>query len=230
MTKIRCLGLTVSFAAVLGAAVLGGAGEASAQDLSQYDYENLSFRGVMLESGYMWADNVENTEVFGLKFDLGFLGPGFRLVSGVSYWESQMATKEVRRFETQLDNLIVAQGGAAPPGGFDLGTVDREDVSISLDGSYVWAIPAKFFFYTGLGISGHFLNGSGPGVDGTFVEDLLDSVSAGVNLNAGLEYPITDRVRLYGGSKVEVLGDLKYFELRFGGSLIFGDLVSGEGR
>jgi opacity protein-like surface antigen len=225
MTKMRC----VKVVAILAAAV-AVAGSAAAQDLAEYDYENLSFRGVMPEVGYMWSDNVENTAVFGLKFDLGFLGPGFRLVSGLSYWDSQMAAGEVDRFETQLDGLIVEQGGTPPLGGVHLGQVDREDVSLSLDGHYVWRIPARFFFYTGLGVSGHFLNGSGPAVDGTFVEDLLDSVSAGINLNAGLEYPVKDRFRLYGSSKVEVLGDLKYVEIRFGGSLIFGGLVSGEGR
>jgi hypothetical protein len=225
MMKIRCLGMAAAIAASAGVAE-----HASAQDLSEYDYENLSLRGIMVEAGYMWADNVEDTEVFGVKFDLGFLGPGFRLTSGVSFWDSQMAAGEVDRFERQLDALIRAQGGAAPIGGFDLGRVDREDVSVSLDGSYVWAIPAKLFFNTGLGVSAHFLNGSGPGVDGTFVEDLLDSVSAGINLHAGLEYPVVDRFRLYGSSKVEVLGDLKFFELRFGASWIFGGLVSGEAR
>ncbi len=76
----------------------------------------------------------------------------------------------------------------------------------------------------------HFLNGSGPLVDDTFVEDLLDSVSAGFSLHAGLEYPITDRVRLYGGSKVEVLGDLNYLEFRGGLTFIWGELVQGESQ
>ena len=229
MTKFRCWGWTAALTATLVATV-AGTESAAAQDLSEYDYENLSFRGIMVESGYLWADNVENTQVFGLKFDLGFLGPGFRLVSGVSYWDSQMATGELDRFEAQLTDLIVAQGGTAPVGGFDLGQVDRSDLSLSLDGHYVWAIPAHFLFYTGLGISGHFLRGSGRAVDGTFVDDLLDSTAAGVNLHAGLEYPVRDRFRLYGSSKVEVLGDLTLFEIRFGGSLIFGGLVSGETR
>lgn len=225
MMKLRCLGIAVTLATTLM-----GSESAAGQELAEYDYENLSFRGVMVEGGYMWADNVENTEVFAMKFDLGFLGPGFRLVSGVSYWDSEVAAQEVDRFESQLTDLFVEQGGTPPPGGVDLGQVDRADVAISLDGHYVWAIPARFFFYTGLGVSAHFLSGSGPAVDGTFVDDLLDSVSAGVNLHAGLEYPLWDRFRLYGSSKVEVLGDLRFFETRFGGSVIFGGLVSGEGR
>jgi hypothetical protein len=213
-----------------GMAVALLAHDAVGQELADYDYENLSFRGIMVEGGYLWADNVEDTEVFGLKFDLGFLGPGFRLVPGVSYWDSRMDQDELARWESRLTSLISSQGGAVPPGGFDLGVVERKDVSLSLDGQYLWAIPAKFFFYTGLGFSAHLLNGSGPAVDDTFVEDLLDSVAAGINLNAGIEYAVVDRFRLYGGSKVEVLGDLRYLEVRLGGSFIFGSLVSGESR
>ena len=101
---------------------------------------------------------------------------------------------------------------------------------MSLDGHYLWAAPLNLFFSTGVGLSAHFLNGSGPGIDGTFVEDLLDSVSAGLNLHAGLEYPITDRMRIYGGSKVEILRDLNYVEFRGGLTFIWGRLVQEEDR
>jgi hypothetical protein len=122
------------------------------------------------------------------------------------------------------------QGGTVPPGGFDLGDIHRSDIVMSLDGHYLWAAPLNLFFSTGVGLSAHFLNGSGPGIDGTFVEDLLDSVSAGFNLHAGLEYPITDRMRIYGGSKVEILGDLNYVEFRGGLTFIWGRLVQEEDR
>lgn len=201
-----------------------------AQELEDYDYENLSLRGISLEGGYLYADKVENTETLGVRFDLGYLGPGFRLVSGVTYWESTMAAPEVDEFEARLGTLTGMQGGTAPPGGFDLDVIDRSDVVVSLDGDYVWAVPLKLFFSTGVGLSAHILNGSGPAIDDTFIEDLLDSVSAGFNLHAGLEYPLANRVRLHGGSRFEVLGDLNYFEVRGGLTFLWGGLVSGEAR
>ena len=204
--------------------------EARAQEVVDYDYENLSFRGVSFDLGYLFADNVEGTRTLGVRFDLGFLGPGFRLMPGVSYWTSEMAQTEVSQFETRLATLTATQGGTVPPGGFDLGAIDRSDVVVSTDGHYVWATPLNLFFSTGVGLSAHFLNGAGPSIDDTFVEDLLDSVSAGFNLHAGLEYPITDRVRIHGRSKVEVLGDLNYFELGGGLTFIWGGLVQGEER
>ncbi len=204
--------------------------EAGAQELADYDYENLSFRGISLDVGYLYADNVEDTRTLGVRFDLGFLGPGLRIMPGVTYWESTMAEPEVVEFEARLGTLSQTQGGTAPPGGFDLGVIDRSDVVVSLDGHYVWAVPLNLFFSTGVGLSVHFLNGSGPSIDGTFVEDLLDSVSAGFNLHAALEFPIADRIRIHGGSKVEILGDLNYVEFRAGLTFIWGELVRGEER
>ena len=214
----------------LAAVVILAPVHAGSQELADYDYANLSFRGVLAEGGYIFANNVENTEIFALRFDFGFLGPGFRIVPGVAFWTSRMAQDEVDDFEVRLAALNTIQGGTAPPGGFDLGPIDRDDVVISVDGQYMWSVPLDLFLWTGVGVSAHFLDGSGPAVNGTFVEDLLDSVSAGFNVHGGLEYPVTDRFRLYGGSKFEVLGDLRYVELRFGLSYIWGELVQGEAR
>ena len=230
---MRCVRvMRVMIAATVAGAVVTAAApqEAGAQDLADYDYENLSFRGISFDGGYLYADKVEDTRTLGVRFDLGFLGPGFRLMPGVTYWESTMAQSEVDEFETRLGTLTEDQGGTVPPGGFNLGDIDRSDIVLSLDGHYLWAVPLNLFFSAGIGLSAHFLNGSGAGIDGTFVEDLLDSVSAGFNLHAGLEYPITDRVRISAGSKVEILGDLNYVEFRGGLSFIWGTLEQEETR
>lgn len=200
------------------------------QDLADYDYENLSLRGISFAAGRIFPNNVDSTDVLGVRFDLGFLGPGFRLIPGVSYWTSTMTQSQVGRLESRVDALNASQGGSPPPGGLDLGTIDRSDLIVSLDGQYLWSVPLGLFFWAGAGLSAHFLNGSGASVDGTFVEDLLDSVGAGFNVQAGLEYPISDRVRLYGGPKFELLGDLTYVDLRVGLSFIWGSLAQGEAR
>ena len=230
---MRCVSaMRMAIAATLAGVVVTSAApcETRAQELADYDYENLSFRGISFDVGYLYADNVEDTRTLGVRFDLGFLGPGFRIMPGVTYWESTLAQTEVGQFQTRLGTLTADQGGTVPAGGFDLGDIDRKDIVVNLDGHYVWAVPLNLFFSTGVGLSVHFLNGSGPSIDGTFVEDLLDSVSAGFNLHAALEYPIADRIRIHGGSKVEILGDLSYVEFRGGLTFIWGGLVQGEDR
>ena len=126
--------------------------EARAQEVVDFDYENLSFRGVAFDLGYLYADNVEDTRTLGVRFDLGFLGPGFRLMPGVAYWSSEMAGSEVARFETRLGALTADQGGTVPLGGFDLGVISRSDIILSLDGHYIWATPLNLFFSTGVGV------------------------------------------------------------------------------
>ncbi len=195
MRTVRTV-IAVTVAGVVGTSVAPC--EARAQDLADYDYENLSFRGISFDLGYLYADKVENTRTLGVRFDLGFLGPGFRIMPGVTYWESSLAQTEVGQFQTRLGTLTADQGGTVPAGGFDLGDIDRKDIVVGLDGHYVWAVPLNLFFSTGVGLSVHFLNGSGPSIDGTFVEDLLDSVSAGFNHHAALEYPIADLIRIHG--------------------------------
>ena len=231
MKRMNAMSVVIA-AAVAGVVAASAVPDgARAQELADYDYENLSFRGVSFDAGYLlYADNVADARTVGVRVDLGFLGPGFRLMPGVTYWKSTLAQAQVDEFQARLGTLTADQGGTVPPGGFDLGVIDRRDIVIGLDGHYVWAVPLNLFFSAGVGVSAHFLGGSGSAIDDTFVEDLLDSVSAGFNLHAGLEFPITNRVRLFGGSKVEVLGDLNYVEFRGGLTFIWGELVPEENR
>jgi hypothetical protein len=202
-------------------------GGLSGQNLADFDYENLSFRGFSLESGYIWPTRVDPTYTLGLRVDMGYLGPGLRLVPGVSYWSSKMKASEVDKLARKVDDLI--DPDATEPI-TDLGEIDWSDLALTLDGHFVWSIPLNLLSYVGAGISAHIMNGDGSAISGTFVEDLLDSVKAGLNFHAGLEYPMSDFVRLYGLARYEILGDLRYPELRLGGQIMVGPSAPGEGR
>ena len=64
--------------------------QASGQELADFDYEHLSFRGFSLEGGHIWPTKVDPTYTLGIRVDLGYLGPGLRVVPGLSYWSSTM--------------------------------------------------------------------------------------------------------------------------------------------
>lgn len=214
----------------LGLGLLLGAQPASGQsELADYDYVNLSFRGFSLEGGYIWPTTAEPTYTIGTRIDLGYLGPGLRLVPGVSYWSSRMSDSEVQRFEGNLDDLIE---GEVDPGsefdGVDLGTIDWSDFIISMDGHFVWSVPLNLLTYAGAGLSLHFMNGDGEAIAGTFVEDLLDTVKPGLNVHGGLEYPLGEGFRLYGLARYEMMEDLRYFELRLGGQVMLTSSAPGE--
>lgn len=217
-------------AAAVGVLAASAAGTgAGAQDLADYDYENLGFRGVAFEGGFIFPDNVDDTHTLGARVDLGYLGPGLRIVPSVTYWSSVLTRSEVGKLERQLEELVVAQ---SPPGtprpDIDLSPITWRDVALSVDGQFVWSIPPGLLGYAGLGASAHLLDGQGEAIDGTFVEDLLDSIRAGFNVHGGLEYPAHERFRLYSTTRFELMGDLRYLEVRLGAQFMVGGNVPGE--
>ena len=82
--------------------------------------------------------------------------------------------------------------------------------------------------FAGAGASVHFLNSAGDAIVDTFVEDLLDSVSVGFGLPAGIEVPLASSFRLYGARRLELLEDLRYAALRSGLQFHLGGVVPGE--
>jgi hypothetical protein len=93
----------------------------------------------------------------------------------------------------------------------------------------VLRVPFGFLTFAGVGASAHIMNGGGDAISGTFIEDLLDTVTAGGNLHLGLEYPMGDRFRLYGLGRYEIAEPLQYFEARVGGQLMLGSPATGDG-
>ena len=201
---------------------------ARAQELADFDYENLAFRGFGLEAGYVWPNKVEPTASYGVRMDLGYLGPGLRVAPSITYWSSRMKAREVGELEGRLNGLIARTQPGGPGVPVSLGLIEWSDLALALDAHVVWRVPHGFLTFAGAGASVHFLNGAGDAIAGTFVEDLLDSVSAGVGLQAGLEVPVTDNLRVYGAGRLELLEDLRYGALRGGLQFHFGGAVPGE--
>ncbi|MFW5947035.1 MAG: hypothetical protein ACOCUW_00970 [Gemmatimonadota bacterium] len=204
------LALLLGLVAAAGAAV--GPAPVGAQTLADYDYVHLRFRGIGLGGGYLWSDRIEDVQRYTLRLDLGYLGPGVRIAPSITYWSSELAGPEL---ETLADRLTAQTG--SPVTGDDLGPVEWADLSVTVDGHFVWSTPMGFFLYLGTGLGLHALNGGGPAVDGTFVEDLLDNVTAGVDGVAGLELEVGDRLRLFTEGRYTAMIGLRYASL--GGGL-----------
>lgn len=208
--------------------ILMGARPLAAQGLADFDYENLSLRGVALDVGYIHPNRVESTASFGGRVDLGYLGPGVRITAGFNRWSSFLTGDEVGALETRLEALIEDQAGE--PVSVDLGRISWADVAFNADAHFVWRVPMGLITYAGLGATAHVLRGSGEAIEDTFVEDLLDSVRAGVNLHGGLELPVHRRLRLVGEARYEVLENLRYLQVRAGGQIMFGEWARAEPR
>jgi hypothetical protein len=210
--------------------VVGRAAPLQGQDMADFDYENLEFRGVGLEWGWLWPNNVASTPSYGLRMDLGYLGPGLRVVPSLTYWSSTMKRSVVARLEERLEGLVAReQPPGSPPPDVSLGTIGWSDLSAALDAHVVWRAPRGLLTFAGGGAAVHFLNGSGDAIVGTFIEDLLDDVSAGFNVQAGAEYPLTERLRPYVVARLELLEDIHYAALRGGLQIMTGSASDAEG-
>jgi opacity protein-like surface antigen len=213
----------------LVAAVIGAPHPAAAQDLADLDYEHLEFRGMGLEIGYLFPTRIEGTLAYTVNFDMGYLGPGLRIAPSFTYWSAPFKASEVATLEERVASLVRRQTGAPSPS-VDLGTIEWTNYSLGLDAHVVWAMPFNLLSLGGLGVSAHVLDGQGSAIEGTFVEDLLDSVSAGFNLHLGLEYPVTNEFRVRAIGRYAVMEDMQYFSLGLGGQFLWGRLVPGEER
>ncbi|HEX6590309.1 MAG TPA: hypothetical protein VF039_14985 [Longimicrobiales bacterium] len=211
--------MAVAIGLLLGAAPV----RAQQVDLADYDYENLQFRGIGMDMGRMWPSNLEVTTPVRLRIDLGYLGPGVRIVPSIAWWQSDVEEGEISAFEEQLE-----ESNGLPPGSVELGEIELSDLALQLDAHFVWTTPIDLLVYLGAGAGLHMLNAQGEDIDDTFIEDLFDSVLPGVTALAGLEYALVDRVRVYGEAHFTIVSDILSPGLRVGAAIMLPTRVQGE--
>src|SRR5207247_9157628 len=70
----------------------------------------------------------------------------------------------------------------------NLGHITWSDFTGDLDLQYVMPQCLTVTAYLGLGLSVHLRHGTGPAINGTFVQDALDAITAGLNGTLGAEF------------------------------------------
>lgn len=212
------LGKRVALLAVLCA--LAPAQAARAQVLANYDYENLSFRGIGVDIGRIWPNKVDPTWMYGFRVDLGYLGPAIRLIPSVTYWKSDIKRAERQRLAESLSRLPALQAEGIVLDADDLGEIEWSTLSLGLDAHAVWTAPGRIFTWIGLGLAVHRMNGSGPSIDDTFIENLLDTMTPGVAAMAGLEFEPVPVLRIFAEGRYTLQSEVRYPGLRFGLNLM----------
>lgn len=182
-----------------------------------YDFRDLEFQGIGFEAGHIWPERVVSTTTFALRLDLGFVAPGTRIVPTARYWSSSLAADEVDRLAMQIVLVCERQVNVTCPAELDLGEVRLSDLELGLDAQHLFFMNRRITPFVGASIGLHLLNARGDFIDGTFVEDLLDTVSPGVgptlgvNLRLGSSFQIMSEVRLM------LASDVRYASLSAGG-------------
>src|SRR5690606_38613424 len=101
------------------------------------------------------------TPLYSVRIDLGYLGPGVRIVPTIAYWSSEFQRGELERLADRLAQLPVLRAQGVTISADDLGTVEWSDVSIGVDAHMVWTTPLNFLTYIGGNLGVHALNGRG---------------------------------------------------------------------
>jgi hypothetical protein len=166
-----------------------GAGEAAAQKLEEYDYENLGFRAIGVEAVWVNAKDAKGTVGFGVRVDLGFLGPYVRVMPRFAHWSADIEDESVAKFERNLESLCT------PPGcDVDLGQLKRDYWVVGLDLQWILSNPV-IAPYLGAGVDLYILNDSGQAIKDTFLDDAV--VTAGISGVGGVQLEMAAHTRLY---------------------------------
>lgn len=214
MWKRRC---SVVWAMALGAGIsLLSSSPVRGQGLADYDYENLRLRGVGGEIFYVNANGLDATVGFGVRLDLGFLGPKIRMVPRFAFWNTELEQAELDSLATKLEDLVQEQNPGQPRPQIDLGTVDRDAIIFGTDLHWLPVVADPLRPYLGVGGEIYILNGSGEAIDGTFVESGLDLLTAGVSGVAGLEFGLQGGLTLYGEVRGSLVADVRNVALTAG--------------
>jgi hypothetical protein len=153
--------------------------------LSEFSYDNLKPSALQLDIGPLGGNNIRGTLTGGLRLDYGFIAPHVRLLLGASYYKADFSDAARTRFEQRLRSLV-----NDPDSNFTikLGRITWSDVTGDVDLQYVLPQSHSVMAYMGIGLGAHIRHGSGPAIDGTFVQDALNEITAGLNGTIGAEF------------------------------------------
>ena len=180
--------------------------------LNQFSYDNLRFSGIQLDAGVLGASDLTGATVGGLRVDYGRIAPRVRLLLGLSYFHSQFDQQARDRFERRLDSIV----NPTTHDSINLGRISLSDLIGDVDFQFVFPQAHGVTAYIGTGISMHVRNGGGAAINGTFVEDALDVITAGLNGTMGFEFNLSHAWRFTLDGRGVLSSGLKTVSLRTG--------------
>jgi hypothetical protein len=180
--------------------------------LNQFSYDNLRLSGIQFDLGVLGATELTGATVGGIRVDYGRIAPKVRLLLGVSYFHSQFDNQARDRFERRLDSIV----NPSTPDSINLGRITISDIIGDIDFQYVFPQAHGVNAYIGTGISVHVRNGGGAAIKGTFVDDALDVITAGLNGTIGFEFNRSHSWRFTGDGRGTLSSGLQAASLRTG--------------
>ena len=167
--------------------------------------------------GGVVSDRLTGAASPALRVDYGMIAPRVRVLFGASYFKGNFDASEIARFAQRLRSLV-----SDPTNDFtiNVGQISWSDLETDLDLQYLFP-NGPMETYVGLGLGVHVRNGNGTAINGTFVEDALDTIVAGLNLSAGAMVPVTPALAFTADLRGSLTSELRSASARAGLMLRF---------
>lgn len=205
------------------ALLLASAAASRAQEqpsfLERLGLDRLQFVSLGASLGRINPSQVESTRIYAISADYGEIARDYRVVFGVSYWESRMRAGVVQAFlDTLRRNIVDPTADDTLRGS----TIPIYDVTFS--GSVRWqrrgAMAVRPF--VGAGAAAHVINAEGKLIKGTFVERALDNIAAGFFAESGVLLRPASRLIVDSSLRADLLSGFRSIQLRAGVMYSFG--------
>lgn len=181
--------------------------------LEQFSYEGLRLTGIGVEIGLAGSDRVTTEPSVAVRVDYGLIAPQVRVLLGGSYFRGDLEADEIAEFEQRLRAVVDDPTGDAT---VQVGSIRWTNVEIDVDLQYLFPAGRRLMTYLGLGLAAHIRDGSGVAIDDTFVEDALDTITAGLSASFGAEVSVVPRVHVTVDFRGEFTSELRIATARAG--------------
>lgn len=189
-------------------------GEVRAQGfLEQFSYDDLGFSAVGAEAGIVWSDQLTTEWSGGIRLDYGMIAPQIRVLFGGSYFKGLINEDEILQFEQSILRVVDDPTGDAT---IDIGEITWADLQLNADLQYLVPAGARYFFYFGLGMAAHVRRGAGGAIEGTFVEDALNTIAAAAVGSVGVEIAAAEQLHLVLDTRGSLSSELRTLSVRLG--------------
>lgn len=184
----------------------------------EYGPRTLAFQGLGASLYHVFPARSEATTGLQINGHLGRITRRVRITPSLTFWATTLRDEEVSVVRNRVEKLCEDAGTPCP--GLELGEVQLSDLSLDLDAHYTVRGPLGLEPYLGFGAGLHLVNGGGEFIDNTFVEEILDAITPGMNGIAGVELPLARGFRLRAEARAVVAGGANWIGAGVGGSFV----------
>ncbi len=221
LTRAGCarIGRALVAGAIVTAGTFGARPAAAQSIFHRLNFDKLQISSLGAFIGKIDASQLEPANVYALSADYGEVAPNWRVVFGVSYWESRFREGVIQAFVDSLQKSVSDPTAHVVPS-----PVTLYDATIGLETRYTPAYSGELKPFVGLGFAAHVINAEGPLIKGTFVERSLDDIAAGFFLSGGVSARLVTHIGLEASARADLLSGFRSVQGRVGGLYYFGKL------